>query len=182
VQEFETPGFFEPRRQSDEEILWSGRARFSRRLFAIAFLGLFALGCIVYFAVLGEVLLAMSFGLVLESSIVILGPLFFAFRGSRYHITDRRILVRRADRVRGSVPLEDVRTAIITKTGFLGVASLNVYHYKNRLGSSFLGGTPQDGEGLPADCLSLGLLGKSHAEEAEQVVLQAKYAKEQGLI
>ena len=181
MQEFETHGIFEPRPQSDEEILWSGRARFSRRPFAVAFLGLFALGCLVCFAVLGEVLLAMSFGLVLESAIVILGP-FFAFRGSRYHITDRRILVRRADRVRGSVPLEDVRTAVITKTGFLGVASLNVYHYKNGLGTWFLGGTPQDGEGRPVHCLSLGLLGKTEAEEAEQVALQAKYAKDKGLI
>src|SRR2546428_13282459 len=107
MQEFETPGIFEPRRQSDEEILWSGRARFSRRLFAVAFLGLFALGCIVYFAVLGEVLLAMSFGLVLESSIVILGPLFFAFRGSRYHITDRRIWF---DERIGSEGLSHLRT------------------------------------------------------------------------
>ena len=182
MQEFEPRAISEPWLQSAEEILWSGRATFSRRLFALAFLGLFALGCLVYFAILGEVLLAMAFGLVLELAVIVLAPLMVAFRGSRYHITDRRVLVQRGDRVQGAVPLEAVRTAVITKIGILGIASLNVYHLKNRVETWLPGETPQDGEGSPVYCLILGLLGNTEAEEAEEVALQAKYAKDKGLI
>ncbi|TMI27871.1 hypothetical protein E6H30_02315 [Candidatus Bathyarchaeota archaeon] len=92
------------------------------------------------------------------------------------------MLVQRGDRVQGAVPLEAVRTAVITKIGILGIASLNVYHLKNRVETWLPGETPQDGEGSPVYCLILGLLGNTEAEEAEEVALQAKYAKDKGLI
>jgi hypothetical protein len=181
MQQFERTEIEVPWLQSGEEILWSGRARFSRRLLSVGVLGLISLGCIVYFAITGVFLLALAFGVISEATLLVPGVLFLVSGGSRYHITDRRVLVLRGDRVR-SVPLEELDRAILARIGFLDVASLSIYHDRRGGWTWPSGGTPLGGNNHTAYWLTLGLLRVSEAEEAEQVALQAKYAKDKGLI
>ena len=181
MQQFEPTEIEAPWLQSGEGILWSGRASFSRRLLSIGLFGLFSLGCIVYFAITGVFLLALAFGVISEATLLIPGVLFLVSGGSRYHITDRRVLVLRGNRVR-SMPLEELDRAILARIGFLDVASLSIYHDQRVGWTRPSEGTPPGGNSHTAYWLTLGLLRLTDAEEAEQVALQAKYAKDKGLI
>ncbi|HZY47317.1 MAG TPA: hypothetical protein VFE96_05915 [Candidatus Bathyarchaeia archaeon] len=155
--------------RENEEVLWNGSPRVSRRLLGVFFLGLFSTGCVVYFALMRDLLAAMGFGMMAEFTLPIFVASCFPSRNCLYQITDSRLFITRDGVVRRSVDLDEIDVITVNDIRVLGFAFLTI------------GSEPRSKWRSP-NWFTLGLLRKTEAEEAKQVVLEVRYAKAKGLI
>lgn len=158
-----------PPLQEKEEILWTGMPKVPRRLQGLFTLGLFAVGGVVYFALIMNVLPALYLGVIAEFALPLSLAFYFPSRNSQYQITTTRAVVIRRGIAYRSALLEDIDLTILLNWGFLGFATLTI-------------GCQQESKWHSPNWFAFPLLRKAEADAAKEVIEEAKYAKEKGLI